>query len=262
MTNTAESIKQVFVRVSLIFVVLNAAVLSGAEHDQVDSRSLDINNFYAIQIGAFSKSETAVTIVQKLAVRGINCDIHKSRTLFKVYCGSTDLKSEADKLKHDVAREGFKDAYIVLLKKPVRETSAQRVTLSDSPRKDGQRTNAPLEPSKSPVNKTNDAPAVENNISHASAAMENTKRSKEKPAAPSLTAEARQDKQTKDNIPSSYVSIPPSVIVGTISVNNLSPEVDGLETPHAQEKSPSRVSRILSVSFSGKGQSIILFVIL
>ncbi|KPK33325.1 MAG: hypothetical protein AMK70_09520, partial [Nitrospira bacterium SG8_35_1] len=31
---------------------------------------------------------------------------------------------------------------------------------------------------------------------------------------------------------------------------------------HAQEKSPSRVSRILSVSFSGKGQSIILFVIL
>ena len=262
MTNTAESIKQVFVRSALIFIVLNPAVLSGAEHDQVDSRALDINNFYAIQIGAFSKSETAVTIVQKLAIRGINCDIHKSRTLFKVYCGSTGSKSEAGKLKNDVAGEGFKDAYIVLLKKPVRETSAQRVTLPDSARKDAQRTSAPLEPSKSPVNKTNDAPAVLNNISHASAAMDYTKRSKGKPAAPNMTAEARPNKQIKDNMLSAYVSIPPTVIVGTISVNNLSPEKDGLETSYAQGTSPSWFSRISSFSFSGKGQGIILFVIL
>jgi HEAT repeat protein len=235
---------------------------SSAEHNRIDSQASGNSHFFAIQIGAFSKSDTAGSIVQNLSKKGIHCDIHKSRTLFKVYCGSTGTKLEATRLKGEVAKVGYKDAYLVSLQKPIRGISAKKEPLSDSTTKDEQRSAETRKPSTGSVQAKSDVSTAKLNKSPAALETKNSMRPRGKPAPPQAEPETTRNKQAKDKIPSTYVSIPPSLIEGRISAERqIVDEAKG----NSFVGNGTIKNRHSGLSFSNslrKGKGIILYIIL
>jgi len=101
--------------------------LSASIANSENSLVQESETIFTVQIGVFSVQDTATMMIAELRKVSINCSVNNWKQLYKVSCGSLDLKKDANELRMKLVELGYKDAFLVKEKRDKLSTGSSIV---------------------------------------------------------------------------------------------------------------------------------------